>query len=155
MFALFLSMRFSVGLGVHYDAIRITIGQSNKNGWIFCCHRWPCLTVNIAVEPFSQLVWQGAFAFIYTNFSVHSRSIFCVVRIVQFMDTGNDGCHISIHVPMFVAHVLAVHLPWTSTKWEEIPNILSAETNHYISNVAMCSCISNMGKVQRIARPNV
>lgn len=64
------------------------------------------------------------------------------------MATWRDGRHIPVHIPLFVALVLVVYLPRTSTKRKEIPHILPAQADNHIPDVAVRHCAGNMGKVQ-------
>lgn len=88
-------------------------------------------------------------------FSPSFRSIFYAVGFIEFLDPRHDGCPISIDIFMCIANVLAVHLSWASAKWAQIFNILFTKIDCYTTDVVVCNCACNMGKIQRTTWSNL
>lgn len=138
---------FSVGSRTHYDATLSTIGPLNRNGCPSCCH-YCCSTTVRNAEKWIERHESCNIVFIH-------RSIFPNDAPGELMVSWHVGRSAASNLSMFIANVLAVHLPWPATKWAKILNILSSKINSSDADMVVRHRFGYLGKVQWASRSNL
>lgn len=87
--------------------------------------------------------------------TVRCRSILSADTADQLLVPGHAGRRFAGDIPVFAAHVLAVHLPRPTTERTKILDLLFAKVDCRCADLVMRNSASHMGEVQRATGPDL